>query len=296
LLQVRHETPVSALLDAGNGLGQVAGKRGMEIAIEKARRSGIGFVAVKNSNHFGIAGYYSMMALGSDCIGFSTTNSHGYVIPTFGKEPLLGTNPLSYAIPAGKQRPFVLDMSTAVATSGKLEVYHRMGKKIPLGWAVDDQGLPCDDPKVVFSNLKNHRGGGILPLGGQGDGFGGHKGYGLDALADILSGVLSGSGYLNTLYPKGKDGEQLPSGVGHFFGAWRIDIFRPPEDFKKDMDDFILRLRNSAKAQGQDRVYVHGEKEYEREEEYAKSGVPLYATVYDDLKAIAGELHLEFKL
>lgn len=295
-MTVLQETPVSALLDAGNGLGQVAGKMGMEMAIEKAKRNGAGFVALRNSNHFGIAGFYSMMALAHDVIGFSTTNSHGYVIPTFGKEPLLGTNPLSWAIPAGKERPFVLDLSTAVVTSGKLEVYHRMGKKIPLGWAVDEKGLPCDDPGRVLANMKNHRGGGILPLGGNSEELGGHKGYGLDALADILSGVLPGGGYLNTLYPQSPEGKALPSRVGHFFGAWRIDIFRPADEFKKDMDDFIRRIRGSAKAEGKARIYIHGEKEFELEEKYRREGLPIYGKVYDDLKAIAGEVKVEFNL
>jgi L-2-hydroxycarboxylate dehydrogenase (NAD+) len=295
-MKIVHETPVSALLDAENGLGQVAGRRAMQIAMEKAIQRGTGWVAVRNSNHFGIAGCYSMMALERDLIGFSTTNSHGYVIPTFGKEPILGTNPLSVAIPAGAERPFVLDMSTAVVTSGRLEVYHRKGKKIPLGWAVDERGLPCDDPGRILANLKAHRGGGILPLGGEGEDYGGHKGYGLDAWADIFSGVLSGSGYLNTLYPKDKEGREMPSRVGHFFGAWRIDLFRPVEEFKRDMDDFIRRLRQSTKAEGQDRIYVHGEKEFELEEKHRQMGIPLSKKVYGELRAIAEELKIPWDL
>ena len=295
-MKVVHETPISALLDGGAALGQVAGKRGMDMAIGKAVKSGMGFVAVRNSNHYGIASYYSLMALKHDLIGISLTNSDAYVVPTFGREVMLGTNPISVTAPAMKEKPFVLDMSTAVATVGKLEVYSRMGKKIPMGWATDEKGRSSDDPTRVLANIRSKAGGGILPLGGEGEEFGGHKGYGLDLLVDILCGVLSGSGYLNLLYPKKPDGQPLPSQVAHFFGALRVDFFRPVQEFKKDMDDFIRRLRNSAKAEGQSRIFVHGEKEFELEERYRKEGIPLYFKVYDDLKAIAGEVGVKFDL
>ena len=295
-VRVIHETPVTALIDGGAALGQVAGKQGMNLAIEKARKNGMGFVAVRNSNHYGIAGYYSLMALKNDLIGLSLTNSDCYVVPTFGRDVLLGTNPISVTVPALKERPYVLDMSTAVATLGKLEVYNRMGKKLPHGWATDEKGKSCDDPTRVLGNIRSKAGGGILPLGGEGEEFGGHKGYGLDLLVDIFCGVLPGLAYLNLLYPKTPDGKPLPSLVGHFFGAMRIDSFRPAEDFKKDMDDMIRRLKNSNKAEGQDRIYVHGEKEFELEEKYRKEGIPLYFKVYDDLKAIGDEVGVPFKL
>jgi len=295
-IKVVHETPITALLDGGAALGQVAGKRGMEMAIEKARKNGVGFVAVRNSNHYGIAGYYSLMALEHDLIGISLTNSDVYVVPTFGREVMLGTNPISVTIPTLKERPFVLDMSTAVATLGKLEVYSRKSKKLPLGWATDEKGQSCDDPTRVLANIRSKAGGGILPLGGEGEEFGGHKGYGLDLLVDILSGVLSGSGYSNLLYPKTPEGKPLPSLVGHFFGALRVDYFRPVEEFKKDMDELIQRLRNSAKAEGQMRIYIHGEKEFELEEKYRKEGIPLYYKVFEDLGAIAEEVGVAFSL
>ncbi|HXZ34730.1 MAG TPA: Ldh family oxidoreductase [Thermodesulfobacteriota bacterium] len=295
-MKVAHETPLTALLDGGAALGQVAGKRGMEMAIEKALKNGVGFVAVRNSNHYGIAAYYSLMALKHDLIGISLTNSDAYVVPTFGKEVMLGTNPISVTVPAMEERPFVLDMSTAVATLGKFEVYSRMGKKIPLGWATDEKGRSSDDPTRVIANIRSKAGGGILPMGGEGEESGGHKGYGLDLLVDILCGVLSGSGYLNLLYPKTPDGKPLPSKVAHFFGALRVDYFRPVQEFKKDMDDLIRRLRNSAKAEGQTRIFIHGEKEFELEEKYRKEGIPLYFKVYDDLKAIASELGVKFDL
>jgi L-2-hydroxycarboxylate dehydrogenase (NAD+) len=295
-MKVVHETPITALLDGGAALGQVAGKRGMEMAIEKALKSGAGFVTVRNSNHYGIAGYYSLMALKHDLIGISLTNSDVYVVPTFGREVMLGTNPISVTVPAMKERPFVLDMSTAVATLGKLEVHNRMGKKIPLGWATDEKGRSCDDPPRILGNIRGKVGGGILPLGGEGEEFGGHKGYGLDLLVDILCGVLSGSGYSNMLYPKTPEGKPLPSLVGHFFGALRVDAFRPVEEFKKDMDGLIHRLKNSAKAEGQSRIYIHGEKEFEMEEKYRKEGIPLYYKVYEDLKAIGAEIGVPFNI
>lgn len=295
-MKVVRETPITALLDGGAALGQVAGYKGMQMAIEKALKSGVGIVSVGNSNHYGIAGYYSLMALKHDLIGISLTNSDVYVVPTFGREVLLGTNPISVTIPALKERPYVLDMSTAVATLGKLEVYNRMGKKLPLGWATDEKGQSCDDPGRVLSNIRSKAGGGILPLGGEGEEFGGHKGYGLDLLVDILSGVLSGSGNTNLLYPKTPDGKPLPSLVGHFFAALRVDFFRPLEEFKRDMDDLIRRLKKSAKAEGQERIYIHGEKEFELEEKYRREGIPLYFKVYEDLKAIADEVGVPFSL
>ncbi len=295
-IKILWETPVTALLDGGAALGQVAGTKGMKLAIAKSQQNGVGFVAVRNSNHYGIAGYYSMMALEYEMIGISLTNSDAYVVPTFGREVMLGTNPISVCVPALEEKPFVLDMSTAVATLGKLEVYSRLGKKIPLGWATDEKGQSCDDPNRVLNNIRSRAGGGILPLGGEGEDFGGHKGYGLDLLVDILCGVLSGSGFLNLLYPKTPEGKPLPSLVAHFFGAMRIDYFRPLEEFKRDMDNLIRRLKNSAKAEGKDRIYIHGEKEFELEELYRREGIPLYYKVYEDLKAIAAEVGVPFKI
>ncbi len=295
-MKIVRETPITALIDGGAALGQVAGHFGMKMAIDKAMKSGAGFVSVRNSNHYGIAGYYSMMALKHDLIGISLTNSDSYVVPTFGRDVLLGTNPISVTAPALQEKPFVLDMSTAVATLGKVEVYSRMGKKMPPGWATDEKGRSCEDPVQVLKNIRGKAGGGILPLGGEGEEFGGHKGYGLDLLVDILTGVLSGSGYLNLLYPKTPEGKPLPSKVAHFLGALRVDHFRPVEEFKNDMDDVIRRLKNSRKAEGRDRVFVHGEKEFELEEKYRKEGIPLFYKVYDDLKAIGEEVGVPFRV
>ncbi|MBN1643039.1 MAG: Ldh family oxidoreductase [Anaerolineae bacterium] len=290
------ETPATANIDAGAGLGQPVSVRAMERAIAKARDVGAGFVTVHNSNHYGIAGYYAMMALEHDCIGISMTNSAVLVVPTFGRDAMLGTNPIALAAPAGEERPFVLDMATSTVPRGKLEVYRRQEKAIPLGWATDETGTPTDDPARVLDNMLANRGGGLLPLGGAGELMGGHKGYGLAVLVDVLCAVLSGAAYANLVYPKTPEGKPLPSQIGHFFGAWRLDAFRPPEAFKAAMDDLQRRLRGTPKAAGASRVYIHGEKEFEEAEHRAARGIPLGPKVVADLRAIAAELGVAYDL
>jgi L-2-hydroxycarboxylate dehydrogenase (NAD+) len=218
------------------------------------------------------------------------------VVPTFGKDAILGTNPLSVAVPAGGERPFVLDMATSVVTRGKLEVYERMEKPVPLSWATDEHGIPTSDAPRVLKNLLARAGGGILPLGGAREDDGGHKGYGLALLVDILCGVLPLAGYANTSYPKTPEGKPLPANVGHFFGAMRIDAFRPVDEFKVTMDDIIRRLKNSAKAEGQERIYIHGEKEFEMEDQRRKNGIPLHLKTVATMKQIAQELGVEYNL
>jgi LDH2 family malate/lactate/ureidoglycolate dehydrogenase len=296
-VQVVHETPATALIDGGAGLGQPVGRRAMKLAIEKARNVGAGFVSVRNSNHYGIAGYYAMMALEEgNMLGLSMTNAAVLVVPTFGRDALLGTNPISVAAPSGQERPFVLDMATSTVPRGKLEVYNRLGKELPLGWATDEHGQDTTDAARVLDNFKQRAGGGLLPLGGAGELLSGHKGYGLALLVDILCGVLPGAGYANRIYPKDAAGKPLPADVGHFFGAWRIDGFRPVEEFQASMDDIIQRLKNVPKAEGQERIYIHGEKEYEEAERRERDGIPLVRKVYDDLQAIAEETGVEFDI
>ena len=294
--QVVTETPTTLLIDAGAGLGQPVSYRAMEQAIQKAEEFGTGFATVRNSNHFGIAGYYSMMALEHNCIGMAMTNAAVLVVPTFGRDAMLGTNPISVAAPAGEEWPFVLDMATSTVPRGKLEVYRRLEKPLPLGWATDETGEPTTDTERVLDNLKERAGGGLLPLGGAGELLGGHKGYGLSLLVDVLSGVLPGAAYANLVYPRDEAGNPLPSAIGHFFGAWRVDAFRPVEEFEAAMDDLQRRLKNAPKAEGQDRIYVHGEKEYEEMGRNSREGVPLNAKVADDLRAIGHELGVEYDL
>ena len=291
-VRVVTETPATALIDAGAGLGQPASFRAMEKAIQKAQKVGAGFVAVRNSNHYGIAGYYAMMALEHDCIGMSMTNASVLVVPTHARDAMIGTNPIAVAAPAGTEWPFVLDMATSTVPRGKLEVYHRLEKPLPLGWATDETGTPTTDTERVLENFKDKtRGaGGLLPLGGAGEQLGGHKGYGLGLWVDVFSAVLSGAAYADLVYPKAVNGEPLPSKIGHFFGAWRIDAFRPADEFKAAMDDLQRRLKRAPRAEGQDRIYVHGEKEYEEAERRSREGIPLNPKVAADLQAIGEEL------
>ncbi len=295
-VKVMTETPVTALIDAGGGLGQPVSHRAMESAIQKAKEYGAGFVTVRNSNHYGIAGYYAMMALEHDCIGISMTNAAVLVVPTFGRDSMLGTNPIAVAAPAGQERPFVLDMATSTVSRGKLEVYNRLEKPLPMGWATDETGTPTDEAGRVLENFKVRAGGGLLPLGGAGELLRGYKGYGLSLWVDVFCAILSGAAYANTVYPKTPEGKPLPSAIGHFFGAWRLDAFRPVDEFKAAMDDLQQRLRDTPKVEGEDRIYIHGEKEYEQADVNARDGIPLNPKVVADLKAIGEELGVEYNL
>jgi LDH2 family malate/lactate/ureidoglycolate dehydrogenase len=293
--KVISQSLTTALIDAGAGLGQPVSYRAMELAIERANEYGSGFVTVRNSNHYGIAGYYAMMALEHDMIGISMTNAAVLVLPTFGRDARLGTNPIAVAAPAGQELPFVLDMATSTVPRGKLEVYNRQEKPLPLGWATDETGTPTTDAARILDNLLARQGGGLLPLGGAGELFSGHKGYGLALLVDILCGVLPGAGYANNIYPKTPEGKPLPANVGHFFGAIDIKAFRPLDEFKATMDDIIHRLKDTPKAKGADRIYIHGEKEY-KETERRQDGIPLGPKVEADLRAIAKELDVKYDL
>ena len=295
-VRVVRETPATAMIDAGGGLGQPVSYRAMQKAIEKALAVGAGFVTVGNSNHYGIAGYYAMMALEHDCIGISMTNADVLVVPTFGRNAMLGTNAMAIAAPANQERHFVLDMATSTVSRGKLEVYDRLEKATPLGWATDEYGRATDDAHRVLENFKKRAGGGLLPLGGEGELLSGHKGYGLALLVDILCAVLSGAAYADLVYPKAPDGQPLPANLGHFFGALQVDAFRAIEDFTAAMDDLQRRLKQAPKVEDQERIYIHGEKEYENVERYLREGIPFNPKVVADMRAIANELRVEYDL
>jgi len=283
--KIVKETKATAMIDGGQSLGQVVGHKGMELAIKKAKENAVGIVSVKNSHHYGIAGYYSLMALEHDLIGMSMTNAAPLVVPTFGRNALLGTNPISLTAPAGKEKAFVLDMATSVVPRGKLEVYDRQGKKMPLGWAVDKTGRGTEDPHAVLDALSKRLGGGILPLGGESEEHSGHKGYGLALMVDVLSGVLSGAAT-----GLGVDVIKERPNVGHFFMALDPAAFRPLEDFKEDMDRLARELKDSPKAEGQSRIYVHGEKSYARMEKFRKEGIPLGPKIVEAMKQVGTEI------
>jgi L-2-hydroxycarboxylate dehydrogenase (NAD+) len=290
------ETPTTALFDARGGMGQPVSCRAMNLAIDKAKTYGLGFVTVRNSNHYGIAGYYAMMALAHNCIGLSMTNSRLFVVPTFGRDPMLGTNPIAVAAPAGKERPFVLDMATSTVPFGKIEVFNRLEKPIPEGWAADESGAPTTDAAKVIRNANTQgASGGLEPLGGNGDLLSGYKGYGLGLLVEVLCGVLPGALYANLVYPRTEVGQPLPAGLGHVFGALRVDAFRPVEDFSAAMDDLQQRMKDSPKAAGQERIYIHGEKEYEQVERRRLEGIPLNPKVLAELEQMAQRYEVKFR-
>lgn len=283
---VVKETLTTLALDGGSGLGMVVGHEAMTRCIEKADQSGIAMVTVRNSNHFGIAGYYAMMALSHDMIGICYTNARSLVAPTYGRTAMLGTNPIAVAAPAATERPFVLDMATSIVPIGRVAVYEKEGKQVPPGWGVDSSGQVTTDPTAII------KGGALMPLGGI-DLMRGYKGYGLAMLVDIFSGVLSGAAFGNRVGHAGTD-EQAD--VGHFFGAVKIDAFRPAPEFKADMDALIHQMKDAPKATGQDRIYIHGEKEFELAERNEKEGVPLIEEVVKSLREAGHGIGVEFDL
>ncbi|MGB8266285.1 MAG: Ldh family oxidoreductase [Candidatus Velthaea sp.] len=281
--RIVRETPVSVLIDADNGLGHPVSVLAMKKTIEKARERGIAFGAVRNSNHYGIAAHYAMMALEHDMIGMSSTDSAHFAIPTYGRDKMQGTNPFAFAVPTDKEPAFVLDFATTTVTYGKLEVYERRGLELKPGWAVDRNGAGTGDP----TEARFH--GALTPLGGIGVENGGHKGYGLGALSEILCGVLAGGIFGTGLSLP--EGLSAPGGItSHWFGALRVDALRDVADFKRDMDRELRMFKDSAKAPGQDRIYVSGEIEHEKTVEYLRDGVPVLDKVWADLDAMADEI------
>lgn len=279
-IRIVSENASSALVDGDSGMGMVVGHRAMELAIQKAKDSGVAMVGVRNSRHFGMAAYYAMQALPHDMIGIAMTNASRQVVPTFGREAKFGTNPLCLAAPALDELPFVLDMATTTAAAGKLEVAARREEPIPLGWALDEKAEPTADPRVAQRARR------LLPLGGSRDG-GSHKGYGLAVLVEILCGVLTGN--MTAL-----NSNQFPR--GHFFGAIRVDAFRPALDFKSDMDRLIRELKSTPPVEGQERVYVAGEIEFETEKGRAVHGIPLHPSILKGLRDVSEKLGVVYDL
>jgi L-2-hydroxycarboxylate dehydrogenase (NAD+) len=293
-VRIVHETPSTAVVDGDAGLGLVVAPRAMEIAIEKARRAGTGWVAIRNSNHFGIAGYHAALALPYDMIGWAMTNAGPLVAPTYSKDKLLGTNPIALAVPADKQPPFVADFATTTAAYGKLELLQRKDLPAPAGWVQDAEGLPSTDAHALKS------GGALLPLGSDRD-HGSHKGYCLGAMVDILSGVLSGANYGPWVPPFATAGFMASSavamgaGTGHFVGAMRIDAFRPADEFKQHMDNWITAFRNAAPVADVARVLIPGDPERMLESDRRVNGIPVLPAVVANLQDLAQKLNLNFE-
>jgi LDH2 family malate/lactate/ureidoglycolate dehydrogenase len=282
-IEVVHETPSTATVDGDKGLGLVVAPFAMKLAMEKAKNVGSGWVAIRNSNHYGIAGYHAMMAIENDMIGWSMTNAAPLVVPTFSKEKLLGTNPIAVAVPAQNQPAFVADFASTAVAYGKMEILQRKGEPAPLGWVQDAEG------KSTTNNNAVKEGGGLLPVGGTRE-SGSHKGYGLGAIVDILSGVLSGANFGPWVPPFATAGfhdvtQGVGLGTGHFVGAMRIDAFRPADEFKRDMDIWIERFRNAQAIEGE-KVQIHGDAERISTTERKQNGIPLNEKVVEGLQEL----------
>jgi len=290
-IKIVHESPSTAVVDGDAGLGLVVAPQAMEIAIAKAKNAGTGRVAVKNSNHFGIAGHHAMMALPHDMIGMAMTNASPLVAPTFSVERLLGTNPIAVAIPADKQPPFVADFATTTAANGKLEILQRKEKEAPLGWIQKKDGAPSSNP----NELKD--GGALIPLGSDRE-HGSHKGFCLGAWVDIFSAVLSGANYGPWVPPfvsfLAPPADPVGEGIGHFFGAMRVDAFRPADEFKSHMDNWITRFRSAKTIESEEKLIIPGDPEREFEIERMKNGIPLNEKVVQDLKELSNKFGISF--
>jgi LDH2 family malate/lactate/ureidoglycolate dehydrogenase len=287
--EILWETPVSLVMDAGGGMGLSIGKKAMEQVIAMAKEHGMGVCSIRNSNHFGIAGYYAEMAAREDMIGIAMTNTAALGVPTFAREAAFGTNPIAFAAPGMDGKMFSLDMATTAVTRGKVEVYQRDGKKLPTGWAVGTDGRATSDPAKLLDDMLCRRGGGLLPLGGEGGEFGGYKGYGLAVMVDILTALCSGGTFGRDV----KDSEITSARVCHFFMALRLDLFRPAAEFKQDMSRMLDDLNSLAPAEGAERVWYAGQKEHEAERAAADRGVPLVENVWETLKETAITLRVQ---
>jgi L-2-hydroxycarboxylate dehydrogenase (NAD+) len=285
-IKIIHETPSTAVVDGDAGLGLVVAPYAMQVAIEKAKNVGTGWVSVQNSNHFGIAGIHAMMALDHDMIGIAMTNASALVAPTFSKDKMLGTNPIAVAIPAGNEPAFVADFATTTAANGKLEILQRKNKPLPKGWVQNKAG----DESINANELKE--GGALLPLGGNREGSS-HKGYMLGSIVDIFSGVISGANYGPWVPPFPAYipmPQNMPGkGIGHFFGAMRIDAFRPAQDFKNDMDNWIKAFKNATPININEPVVIPGEPEVAFEKIRMQNGIPLLEAVVLDLKELGNK-------
>ncbi|NLN41891.1 MAG: Ldh family oxidoreductase [Clostridiales bacterium] len=289
--EIVKEGPTTAVVDGHHGMGMVIGRRSMEMAIEKAKKYGMGMVAVRNSTHYGAAGYYADMAAKAGMIGITGTNARPSIAPTFGVENMLGTNPLTFGMPTDEDFPFLLDCATSITQRGKIEVYAKLGKKMPEGWVIDENGDYQTDPDKVLGDLVKGTAA-LTPLGGAGEELGGYKGYGYATVVEILSAALQGGSYLKMLTGF-KDGKKVPYCLGHFFIAIDVSAFIELDEFKKTTGNILRELRSSKKAKGHDRIYTAGEKEYETWLYRKDKGVPVNLETLKEIIAVRDELGLE---
>lgn len=285
--EVVFETPVSAVVDGHDGMGQLVGYKAMQLAIEKAKKTGVGIVSVRNSNHYGIAGYYAKMACNEGLLGFSCTNSEAIMVPTNGRKAMIGSNPIAIAMPA-EPYDFFFDASTTVVTRGKLEMYNKMEKPLPEGWALDKNGHPSSNAPDVLSNIVAKNGGGIMPLGGSTEQLGSHKGYGYGMLCEIFSSILSMGSTSNYCMTGGK------GHICHGFAAINPAVFGNPAEIKKHLSTYLQELRESPKVDGKDRIYTHGEKEILAIADRKANGIPVNDNTMVEVLDLCEYLGLDF--
>ena len=290
--EIVREGPTTALVDGHYGLGHVIAKRSMQMAIDKASQYGMGSVAVRNSTHFGIDGYYPLMAVKAGMIGMSFTNARPSIAPTNGVKPMLGTNPIAFGAPTDEECPFLFDGATSITQRGKIEVAERAEKPVPEGWVIDQQGQPATDPTKILEGFGRGENA-LLPLGGASELGGGHKGYCLATMVEIMSASLQTGAFLYGLSGFDAQGNKIPLTVGHFFMAINIESFVPLDEFKATTGAIIRDLRSSTKAPGQTRIYTAGEKEYEHEKKVRKEGVAINPNLQKEMKIMQEGLKLD---
>ncbi len=289
-IDILKEGPTTALLDGNCGMGHVIAHTAMKMAIEKAKKYGVGAIAVKNSTHFGIAGYYSLMAIKEGMFGIAVTNARPSIPPTFGSEPMLGTNPLTFGAPTDEEFPFVLDCATSIIQRGKVEVNARINKPLPKNTVIDDKGEIMTDPNKVLEEMAKKKAA-LLPLGGRGEDTAGYKGYGYATVVELLSAALQDGIYLRDTIGIVENSQKRLK-VGHFFLAINIESFAGIGSFKKTAGNIMRDLRNSKKIPDMERIYTAGEKEYNVENIRKKRGIPLNKSLQSDIKIMQGELGL----
>jgi L-2-hydroxycarboxylate dehydrogenase (NAD+) len=293
-IEIVHETSVSAVIDAHEVAGQLSSYKAMQLAIQKAKDTGFGMVVARNSNHYGIAGYYPTMAVKEGLLGISMSNGEAMIPPTFGKKAMMGTNPIAVAINA-KPYPFILDMATSIVPRGKIEVYIKKNQQIPLGWGLDRNGNKTQEPGEVHYALKSKLFGGLLPLGGATETFGGHKGYGLALLVEIFTGIFAG-GYTSN-FTHGYSGEGMPLKnevkLCPCFIAIDYGIFGDKSEIEDRLSTYLQQIRDSAKAEGHTKIYTHGEKEVEARHERLKNGILVNETTFAEIVNFCNELGVD---
>ena len=293
-IEIITDEKAVAVIDGNNGMGHVVAHKAMSMAIEKAREYGIGMTAVRNSNHYGIAGYYPLMAIKEDMIGITGTNARPSIAPTFGVENMLGTNPLTIGVPTDEDFPFLIDAATSVTQRGKIEVYDRAGKDLPEGWVIGRDGISREDTKQVLVDLTKGKAA-LTPMGGMGEAGGGYKGYGWATAVEILSAALQGGSFLKDLNGYDEEGNRIPYPLGHFFIAVNPEMFLGKDLFKTIAGSICRGLRNSKVAPGQERIYTAGEKEWLAWQYRKEHGCPVPKVLQDEMTELRDRFNLDYK-